>query len=161
MFNRENAPVPIIQCGTQPTKRRGHISWRTSRYPMAIDCNFMLLCFHLIIFLIQFFCLAGFFGKSFTRKMKDEMGNLRTVHLMELRTLKKLGFNAADINLAKWRELAESDKVTFLMEKVDTMLSNTTRIYWQWLYEAISNICTVPHCIIRNACYLNWKPWIY
>ena len=43
---------------------------------------------------------------------------------MEMRTLKRMGFLVIDIDLAKWSELAESDKITFITDKLDLVLSN-------------------------------------
>ena len=50
--------------------------------------------------------------KIFRPQSYSSDGNLRNVHLMELRTLKKMGFNfIVAINLTTWIERPESEKI--------------------------------------------------
>jgi hypothetical protein len=54
--------------------------------------------------------------KIFRPQAYSSDGNLRTVHHMELRTLKKMGFTFIFIiNLASWIELSEAKKIVFVI----------------------------------------------
>jgi hypothetical protein len=61
--------------------------------------------------------------KIFRPQSYSSDGNLRNVHLMELRTLKKMGFNfIVAINLTTWIERPESEKIAYLTEQLNTIL---------------------------------------
>jgi hypothetical protein len=64
--------------------------------------------------------------KIFRPQAYSSYGNLRTVHHMELRTLKKMGFTfIIVINIASWIELSEAEKILFVTQQLDLVLLNT------------------------------------
>ena len=50
-------------------------------------------------------------------------GILRSVHLMELRTLRKMGFQLIVVDLAKWHALEEPEKLIHLKEQIALSLA--------------------------------------
>lgn len=42
---------------------------------------------------------------------------------MELRTLEKMGFQLVAVNLKKWNELEEPERIRFLKKEIDMSLS--------------------------------------
>jgi len=95
---------------------------------MAIDCNFRLKLYSTSLFPINRlnFC-NRILWKVFRPQayIADDHLNLRTVHQMELRTLKKMGFHLQAVNLASWNKLTEEERITFLEDKIALALQSS------------------------------------
>lgn len=107
-----------------------HVLWKTSKFLLAINCNF---CLKLYSINVRCFQLKRF--NSYCRMLwkvfrpqaytADDHLNLRTVHQMELRTLQKMGFHLQVVNLATWHKLTEEEQISFLEDKITMALQSS------------------------------------